>query len=77
MSWFIPLGAAALVGGLALLVTGIRKHKAQHPKHVAMLIGHPTTPRHRRATTSCAALSHPRHAGCQVLYEYSAGLQEA
>jgi Ca2+/H+ antiporter len=39
MSWFIPFGAAALVGGLALLVTGIRKHKAQHPKHVAMLIG--------------------------------------
>jgi len=39
MSWFIPLGAAALIGGLALLVTGIRKHKAQHPKHVAMLIG--------------------------------------
>jgi len=38
MSWFIPLGAAALIGGLALLVTGIRKHKAQHPKHVAMLI---------------------------------------
>ena len=39
MSWFIPLGAAALIAGLALLVTGIRKHKAQHPKHVAMLIG--------------------------------------
>jgi hypothetical protein len=36
---FIPLGAAALIAGLILLVTGIRKHKAQHPKHVAMLIG--------------------------------------
>jgi len=39
MSGFIPLGAAALIGGLSLLVTGIGKHKAQHPKHVAMLIG--------------------------------------
>ena len=39
MSGFIPLGAVALIGGLTLLVTGIRKHKAQHPKHVAMLIG--------------------------------------
>jgi Ca2+/H+ antiporter len=36
---FIPLGAVALIAGLALLVTGVRKHKAQHPKHVAMLIG--------------------------------------
>ena len=39
MNWFIPLGALALVAGLALLVTGMRKHEAQHPKHVAMLIG--------------------------------------
>jgi Ca2+/H+ antiporter len=39
MNWFILLGALALVGGAALLVTGIRKHRAQHPKHVAMLIG--------------------------------------
>jgi len=39
MSGFIVLGAFALIGGLTLLVTGIRKHKAQHPKHVAMLIG--------------------------------------
>ena len=39
MSGFIPLGAVALIGGLTLLITGIRKHKAQHPKHVAMLIG--------------------------------------
>jgi Ca2+/H+ antiporter len=35
---FIPLGAVALVCGGALLVTGIRRHQAQHPKHVAMLI---------------------------------------
>jgi Ca2+/H+ antiporter len=39
MSWFIPLGGLVLVIGFALLVTGIRKHKAQHPKHAAMLIG--------------------------------------
>jgi Ca2+/H+ antiporter len=39
MTAFIPLGAVVLVAGLALLVTAIRKHRAQHPKHVAMLIG--------------------------------------
>jgi Ca2+/H+ antiporter len=39
MTGFVVIGAIALVAGLALLVTGIRKHKAQHPKHVAMLIG--------------------------------------
>jgi Ca2+/H+ antiporter len=39
VTFFIFLGAAALTCGLALLLTGIRKHKAQHPKHVAMLIG--------------------------------------
>ena len=39
MNGFVPLGAAALIAGLILLVTGVRKHKAQHPKHVAMLIG--------------------------------------
>jgi Ca2+/H+ antiporter len=39
LSWFVPLGAVALLAGLALLVTGVRKHQAQHPKHVAMLIG--------------------------------------
>ena len=39
MSGFILLGAVALLGGATLLVNGIRKHKAQHPKHVAMLIG--------------------------------------
>lgn len=38
MSWFIPLGAVALVCGMVMLVTGIRRHRAQHPKHVAMLI---------------------------------------
>jgi len=35
----ILLGGFALIAGLVLLVTGIRKHEAQHPKHVAMLIG--------------------------------------
>jgi hypothetical protein len=39
VNWFILLGGLALAGGLALLVTGIRKHREQHPKHVAMLIG--------------------------------------
>jgi Ca2+/H+ antiporter len=39
MTAFIPLGAVVFIAGLALLVTAIRKHRAQHPKHVAMLIG--------------------------------------
>ena len=39
MSAFILIGVFALLAGGALLVTGIRQHKAQHPKHVAMLIG--------------------------------------
>lgn len=39
MSGFVALGAVALIAGLSLLVTGIRKHQAQQPKHVAMLIG--------------------------------------
>ena len=39
MSGFVALGAVALIVGLSLLVTGIRKHQAQQPKHVAMLIG--------------------------------------
>jgi Ca2+/H+ antiporter len=39
MNGFVPLGGLVLVIGLALLVAGIRKHKAQHPRHVAMLIG--------------------------------------
>jgi uncharacterized membrane protein HdeD (DUF308 family) len=36
---FVMIGAIALVAGLALLVTGIRNHEAQQPRHVAMLIG--------------------------------------
>jgi len=39
VSGFVALGAVALIVGLSLLVTGIRKHQAQQPKHVAMLIG--------------------------------------
>jgi len=39
VSGFVLIGAIALLAGLTLLVTAIRKHKAQHPKHVAMLIG--------------------------------------
>ena len=39
MNVFIPLGVVILLSGLAILVTGIRRHKEQHPKHVAMLIG--------------------------------------
>jgi Ca2+/H+ antiporter len=39
VNFFIPLGIVILLGGLAILVTGIRRHKEQHPKHVAMLIG--------------------------------------
>jgi Co/Zn/Cd efflux system component len=36
---FVPLGVVILLGGLALLVTGIRHHREQNPTHVAMLIG--------------------------------------
>ena len=39
MTVFIPLGAVILLGGLVLLVTGIRRHGEQNPRHVAMLIG--------------------------------------
>ena len=39
MNGFIPIGAVALLAGLVLVVTGIRKHEAQDPRHVAMLIG--------------------------------------
>ncbi len=39
MSGFVSIGATALLVGLSLLVTGIRKHKAQQPRHIAMLIG--------------------------------------
>lgn len=38
MSVFIPLGIVILLGGLVLVVTGIRRHKEQRPKHVAMLM---------------------------------------
>ena len=38
MTLFIPLGVLALIVGGTMLVTGIRRHQAQHPKHVAMLI---------------------------------------
>jgi len=39
VSGFVALGAIALLAGMTVLVIAIRKHKAQHPKHVAMLIG--------------------------------------
>ena len=39
MTGFVLIGAVALLGGVTLLVTGIRKHKSQQPRHVAMLIG--------------------------------------
>ena len=39
MSAFVLIGALTLLIGVSLLVTAIRKHRAQHPKHVAMLIG--------------------------------------
>ena len=39
MSFFIILGAVALVAGLALLVTAIRHQSEQQPRYAAMLIG--------------------------------------
>ena len=39
MSLFVPIGALALLVGLVLLVSGIARHRTQHPKHIAMLIG--------------------------------------
>jgi drug/metabolite transporter (DMT)-like permease len=36
---FVAIGATAFVGGLALLFTALRHHRANHPKGVAMLIG--------------------------------------
>ena len=36
---FVAIAAAALVGGLALLVSAVTRHKANSPRHVAMLIG--------------------------------------
>jgi sulfite exporter TauE/SafE len=39
MSAFVILGALALAAGLGLAVTGLKRHRADHPRHVAMLIG--------------------------------------
>jgi hypothetical protein len=39
MTAFVVIGLIALACGLALLITAIRKHEAQNPRHVAMLIG--------------------------------------
>ena len=39
MTFFVIIGAVALVAGLALLVTAIRHHSEQQPKYTAMLIG--------------------------------------
>jgi drug/metabolite transporter (DMT)-like permease len=41
---FVAIGVAALIGGLALLFTALRSHRANHPQansptRVAMLIG--------------------------------------
>ena len=38
MTAFIALGAIFLAVGLVMLVIAIRRHQAQDPKHVAMLI---------------------------------------
>jgi uncharacterized membrane protein HdeD (DUF308 family) len=35
---FVAIGILALIAGATMLVTGIRRHQAQQPKHVAMLI---------------------------------------
>jgi drug/metabolite transporter (DMT)-like permease len=39
VSLFVSLGILILLGGLVLLVTGIRRHGERQPKHTAMLIG--------------------------------------
>ena len=39
MTVVIPVGIVIILAGLALLVTGIRHHGEQNPRHVAMLIG--------------------------------------
>ena len=36
---FVAVGIVALVGGLVTLFTALRRHRANHPKGVAMLIG--------------------------------------
>ena len=39
MILFPIIGAITLIAGAVLLVSGIRRHKAQHPRHIAILIG--------------------------------------
>jgi cytochrome c biogenesis protein CcdA len=39
MSGFMVIGVIAVLGGLGLLVTGIRHQKEQRPRYAAMLIG--------------------------------------
>jgi hypothetical protein len=36
---FVGVGVIALLGGLATLFTALRRHRVNHPKGVAMLIG--------------------------------------
>src|SRR5258707_801503 len=38
LTMFIAIGILALIVGGTMLVTGIRRHQAQQPRHVAMLI---------------------------------------
>ena len=39
MNAFVIIGALALIAGVAIMLRGIRRHREQHPRHVAMLIG--------------------------------------
>ena len=39
MTFFVVIGAIAVLAGVALLVTAIRHHAEQQPKYTAMLIG--------------------------------------
>ena len=39
MSAFIAVGIVAALAGVVLLAIGVRRHQAQEPRHVAMLIG--------------------------------------
>jgi Ca2+/H+ antiporter len=36
---FVIIGAIFLIGGLAVLITGIRHQREQRPRYAAMLIG--------------------------------------
>jgi Ca2+/H+ antiporter len=36
---FVVIGAIFLIGGLAVLITGIRHQREQRPRYAAMLIG--------------------------------------